>query len=94
MDVHGYVARAPDLAVEVASASQFRLEMADKERLWLSRGCHLVWVVWPRHRTIDVWHPGDREPHQTLQPGDDLDGEDVLPGFRYPVANVFGQGGS
>jgi hypothetical protein len=25
---------------------------------------------------------------------DDLDGEDVLPGFRYPVAGVFGQGGS
>jgi Uma2 family endonuclease len=93
-DVHGYLARAPDLAVEVASARQFRPEMTDKARLWLARGCRLVWVVWPRHRTIDVWHSDDREPHQTLQPGDDLDGEDVLPGFHYPVANIFGQGGS
>ena len=93
-DAHGYVARAPDLAVEVASASQFRPEMADKAQLWLARGCRLVWVVWPRYRSIDVWHPGDQEPHQTLQPGDDLDGEDVLPDFRYAVANVFGQGGS
>ena len=45
----------------------------------------------PHHQCLA---PGDREAYQTLQPGDDLDGEDVLPGFRYPVASVFGQGGS
>jgi hypothetical protein len=35
-----------------------------------------------------VWTPGDQEPRQ-LGPGDELDGGDVLPGFRYPVAEAF-----
>lgn len=88
-DEHGFVGRAPDVAIEVASPTQWRPEMADKARLWLARGCKLVWVVWPRYQTIDVWHPGDQEPTRTLRPGDDLDGDDVMPGFRYPVAKAF-----
>ena len=43
----------------------------------------------PRYKTIEVWLPGDTVPRQTLHPGDDLDGADVLPGFRYPVARAF-----
>lgn len=89
-DPHGFVGRAPDVAVEVASPTQWRPEMADKARLWLARGCKLVWVVWPRYQTIDVWRPGDQEKRQTLRPGDELDGADVMPGFRYPVSKVFG----
>lgn len=89
-DAHGFVGRAPDVAVEVASPTQWRPEMADKARLWLARGCKLVWVVWPRHQTIDVWRPGDQEKRQTLRSGDELDGADVMPGFRYPVSKVFG----
>ncbi len=89
-DRHGFVGRAPDIAVEVASPSQFRPEMDGKARLWLARGCKLVWVVWPDKRTIDVWYPGDQTPRRTLRPGADLDGGDILPDFRYPVAKAFG----
>ncbi len=64
--------------------------MDGKARLWLARGCKLVWVVWPDKRTIDVWYPGDQAPRRTLYPGADLDGGDVLPDFRYPVAKAFG----
>jgi hypothetical protein len=35
-----------------------------------------------------MWSLGAQEPRQ-LGPGDELDGGDVLPGFRYPVAEVF-----
>ena len=90
-DAHGFVARAPDLAVEVASPTQFRPELEGKVHVWVARGCRLVWLVWPRYKTIEVWRPGDTVPHQTLHPGDDLDGADVLPGFRYPVARAFKQ---
>ena len=55
----------------------------------MARGCRLVWLVWPRYKTIEVWRPGDMVPRQTLHPGDDLDGADALPGFRYPVARAF-----
>ncbi len=81
---------APDLAVEVASPDQTADEMAAKARTYLSGGTHRVWVVWPRAQHIDVWRP-DRldRPTGTLNIGDSLDGEDVLPGFAYPVAAVF-----
>ncbi len=81
---------APDLAVEVASPSQDADAMAAKARLYLRGGTRLVWVVWPQAQHIDVWRPNrlDR-PAATLNAGDALDGEDVLPGFSYAVADVF-----
>lgn len=79
---------APDLAVEVASPSQSAEDMRVKVALYLSGGTRLVWVVWPEAERIDVWHPHD--PRQvTLHRGDMLDGEDVIPGFRHPVDDVF-----
>ena len=84
-----YTRTAPDFVLEIASGSQSRRVMADKVRLWLSRGVRLCWVQWPRSRTIDVWHPGDDEP-QTLRIDEDLlDGEDVLPGLRVRVEAAF-----
>ena len=79
---------APDLVYEIASGDQTREEMADKAKLWTSRGVRLCWIQWPAHQTIDVWHPGDQTP-RTLGLKDELDGEDVLPGFRCPVAAAF-----
>jgi Uma2 family endonuclease len=65
--------------------------MEDKVRLWLARGCRMVWLVWPRVQTIEVWLRGQAAPHQTLRPGDELDGGDVLPGFRCSLGRVFRQ---
>jgi len=81
---------APDLAVEVASPDQKPAEMAAKARLYLSGGARLVWVVWPASEHIDVWHADHPEgPAATLNTSSTLDGEDVLPGFTQPVADVF-----
>jgi len=80
---------APDLVAEVVSPSQFRPEMAEKARLWLESGARLVWIVWPRDRQVDVWLPGHDEPIATLGTSDQLDGRDVLPGFTYPLADLF-----
>ena len=87
---------APDLAVEVASPSQDADAMATKARTYLRGGTRLVWVVWPRSAHIDVWRvarAGGPDsllgPATTLHLGDALDGEDVVPGFTYPVTAVF-----
>jgi len=76
--------------VEVASPSQDSDDMAAKARLYLKAGARLVWVVWPQSGHIDVWR---REvltgPVATLRKSDTLDGEDVVPGFKYPVADLF-----
>jgi len=47
-----------------------------------------VWVIWPRYRRVDVWRPGDETPTQ-FGAGDTLDGQDVVPGFIYPVVRLF-----
>jgi len=45
-------------------------------------------VIWPRYERVDIWHPGDDTP-TTLGVEDALDGEDVVPGFSYPVGRLF-----
>ena len=84
----GYAEVVPDLVVEVASPSDSRREVHDKARMWLSHGVHLVWVVHPETRTVDVHRP-DHEV-ATLSDQDALDGLDVLTGFTCDVSAVFG----
>jgi Uma2 family endonuclease len=80
---------APDLVVEVASKGQYRPEMHAKARLWLERGARMVWVVWPRRRSVYVWEPGDELILSTKEEDDVLDGGAVVPGFSMPVADIF-----
>lgn len=79
---------APDLAVEVASKYQYAPGMAVKAKLYLGFGTRMVWVVGPRYERVDVWHPHDERPtpHGVE---DTLHGEDVVPGFTYPIARLF-----
>lgn len=84
----GYVPVVPDLVVETASPSQSRMEMDDKARQWLERGVPLVWVVWPARRRIDEWRRGATAP-RAMGPGETLDGQEILPGFHLPVADLF-----
>ncbi len=81
---------APDLVAEVVSPDQYRPEMADKAKLYLSAGVRLVWIVWPQSQTVDIWRPGSDAPMATLAMGDALDGLDVIPGFNYALAELFG----
>jgi Uma2 family endonuclease len=81
---------APDLAVEVASASQRQTDLDAKARRYLAGGTSLVWVVWPERRTVDVWRSVQPlRPIKTLGVADTLDGEDVVVGFTCPVASLF-----
>ncbi len=79
---------APDLAVEVASENQYAPGMGAKAQLYLRFGTRLVWVIWPRYKRVDVWRTGDDTP-TPLGVDDTLDGEDVVPGFTYPIARLF-----
>ena len=55
-------------------------------------GVRLVWIIWPKRREVDVWRTdaaGAPQLVATLKHGDALDGLDVLPGFTYPLADLF-----
>lgn len=81
---------SPDLAVEVASPDQRSEDLAAKAQTYLGGGTRLVWIVWPNRQQVDVWRPAGRQrPVATLGIGEVLNGEDVVPGFAYAVADVF-----
>lgn len=84
-----YITVPPDLAIEIPSPDQFRPEMAAKARLYLALGVKLVWILWERRKSADVWRPGSDQPVATLGVDDLLSGEDILPGFTLSLARLF-----
>ena len=86
-DHEGFVPGAPDLAVEVVSPNERDVDVQDKVLDYLDHGTQLVWVIRPRQRTVTVYHPDGTV--RLLREPDTLEGEDVLPGFRLPVREVF-----
>jgi Uma2 family endonuclease len=86
-DLTEYFPGAPDLAVEVLSPSNRASAMKRKLTQYFAGGTRLIWVVDPKTRVIAVHAPG-REP-VTLHETDALDGEDVVPGFHYEIAQLF-----
>ena len=83
----GYIPVPPDLAIEVVSPSDEPGTIAKKRDLYRRAGVPLVWWVYPERRTVAVYRDGELAAE--LGEGDDLDGGDVLPGFRLPVAEIF-----
>jgi Uma2 family endonuclease len=47
----------------------------------------LVWIIDPETRTVQVWR-ADRS-GSWLEADDELSGEDVIPGFRCRVGDLF-----
>ncbi len=80
---------APDLAVEVISRGNTRQEMARKLADYFSAGVRLVWYVYPATCEVEVYEAADKCVKLTAQ--ETLDGGQVLPGFRLPLATLFAQ---
>lgn len=78
---------APDLVAEVVSPNDRAEELETKIQEYLDAGVTLIWVFYPSNRSVVVIRRG-RTRHR-LGPDEMLDGEDILPGFSYPVADVF-----
>jgi len=83
----GYFRGAPDLAVEVISPNDLYTEVDEKVSEWLDHGTQLVFVVNPRRQTVAAHRPG--QPIRILTIEDMLDGEDVVPGWTFPVHALF-----
>lgn len=79
----------PTLAVEVISESNTAAEMRLKTKEYFESGSRLVWLVYPKTRSIAVFESASEEPARTLGEGDTLDGAPALPGFSIPVSDIF-----
>ncbi len=82
----GFFPGPPDLAVEVVSPSDRLTEVAEKVAEWLAAGTRMVVVVNPRNCTVQAHTP---EGVTEFTEADTLDGGDVVPGWRLPVADIF-----
>jgi Uma2 family endonuclease len=83
----GDILIAPDLAVESVSANDTYAEVEVKVQEFLAAGVKLVWVICPASKTVLVRRPG--RTCSDLTEADTLSGEDVVPGFSCPVAELF-----
>jgi Uma2 family endonuclease len=83
----GFIRVAPDLAAEVISPNDIAYEVDEKVQAFLRAGTRLVWVINPDARTVQVHRQSDRG--VILRESDELTGEEVLPGFRCRVSELF-----
>ena len=80
----------PELAIEVISPSNKATEVTAKIREYFQAGVLRVWVVYPADRLVYIYESPKK--NIILGQGDDLDGGDLLPGFRLSLAELFEDG--
>lgn len=77
----------PDLVVEVISRSNTPKEMARKRKEYFAAGTQVVWQIYPKTKTVEVYTSPGR--FRTLGTDDTLDGGTVMPNFRLAVRTLF-----
>ncbi len=85
--IEGYPEVSADLCVEIISESVRRRLLKAKLKEYFACGVRMVWVVDTETHTVTVY----RSPLQgkLLSEEAELDGEDILPGFRCNVSEIF-----
>jgi Uma2 family endonuclease len=81
----------PELAVEIISLTNSADAVAEKLEEYYKAGVILVWVVDPGQSKVYAYTSTTAV--RVLAPGDELDGGDVLPGFRLSVRELFDKAG-
>jgi Uma2 family endonuclease len=83
----GNITIVPDLVVEVVSPKNTHVEIEEKIQLFRNAGTRLIWVIIPETTRACI-HRRDGTVTE-IGPDGLLDGEDVIPGFRCPIARLF-----
>jgi Uma2 family endonuclease len=83
----GFLDGAPDLAIEIVSPSNTAAQIREKVTDYLAAGATCVWVIDARRRTA-VMH-SSRGVALPLGERDELSCENVLPGFRLKLTELF-----
>ena len=87
--VEGFWPGAPGLAVEVVSPGDTYVAVMGKAVAWLEAGCRMVPVADPEQDAVTVYRSREDVRILVSEAGDVIDGADVVPGWRLPVAEVF-----
>jgi Uma2 family endonuclease len=77
----------PDLAVEVISPNDLFEEVISKVNEYFRLGVKQVWLVLPREKQVYTYSSPTTV--RILTAGEELEGGNLLPGFRLPLAHLF-----
>ena len=77
----------PDLAVEVISPSELFEDTIGKVAEYFRFGVRQVWLVLPREEQVYIYDSPTSV--RILGSSQELDGGNLLPGFRLPLAHLF-----
>jgi len=83
----GFWALAPDLVVEIISPSESANAIQEKVNDYLQAGTHLIWLVYPRLQNVVEYR--SLQQIRQIGPEGELEGGDLLPGFRLPMRTLF-----
>lgn len=79
----------PRLVVDIASSNDRRQLMRERTLMFLNHGVECVWIPDPFKREVQILRRGAHT--QALSDRHTIDGDDLLPGFRLSVADLFAQ---
>lgn len=88
-DRQHYFQGAPDLVIEVVSPWDRDARLREKMTDYFASGARLAWVIQSREKSALVYAAANNP--RLLRVTDSLEGEDVLPGFRLPLAELFAE---
>jgi len=83
----GYLETIPDLVIEIRSRNDSIPETQAKASAYLDAGVRVVWIVDPMTKTVVEHRPGSDS--TAYNEPDTLTIDDVIPGFRLSVAEIF-----
>jgi Uma2 family endonuclease len=83
----GFYDGAPDLAIEFFSPGDSIKRLKRKLTQYFENGTRLAWVMYSTRRIVAI-HREPANPRE-LSESEELSGEEILPGFRISVADIF-----
>jgi Uma2 family endonuclease len=83
----GYLETIPELVVEVRSKNDLNSEVKSKVQDYIKAGVRCVWIVDPAAGIVVEHRNG--QPAKSCGRGDVLQCDDVIPGFRLALAELF-----
>ena len=78
---------APDLAVEILSPNNSRTEINERLKDFFASGTHIAWIINPETESVEICNSMTQR--RLIGSGGFLEGEHLLPGFKYPIADLF-----
>jgi Uma2 family endonuclease len=78
---------APDLALEILSLNNTRRELDERLRDFFESGTRLAWIIDLEAQSAEVCR--SMTARKLVGSGGFLEGEDLLPGFTYPLADLY-----